>query len=464
MQSIGLIIAILVIIWAGYCIAKKAYPAATLFVAGVVLLTIAVALDIEPGLALKKGTGSIFFDIYKVCEDVFKTTLGGLGLNIMIMGGFAKYMDKLDAGQALYDVVGRPLKGIKNPYLLVCMGYLVSQVMGMAIPSAAALGLLLMVTLYPVLIRAGVSRMTAVCTIAASRFFDLGPGSANCMLTAKVSGIEWAEYFLGYQMKVYWAMLIVLLISLYFSQKYWDKKDGPDPEFEAIRAKFQAEAEHKAKVPKIFALLPMIPLFILLIFNPVVIGHWGIKIKVGVPSAIILTMGIAMIFEWIRSRKGAQVLDGVKVFFQGMGSTFAVVVSLIVAGQVFGKGLISIGAVNALITGVESMGLGVGFLVIMMGLIIGVVAFLMGSGNAPFFSFAAIVPEIAARYGVNTAAMLLPLQTMTGLGRTMSPVTGAIVAVSGIAGVSPFHVVKRNMVPLLIQVVVTYIMTFTVIL
>ena len=81
----------------------------------------------------------------------------------------------------------------------------------------------------------------------------------------------------------------------------------------------------------------------------------------------------------------------------------------------------------------------------------------MGSGNAPFFSFAAIVPEIAARYGVNTAAMLLPLQTMTGLGRTMSPVTGAIVAVSGIAGVSPFHVVKRNMVPLLIQVVVTYV-------
>ncbi|MCF0254247.1 MAG: C4-dicarboxylate transporter, partial [Duodenibacillus sp.] len=44
----------------------------------------------------------------------------------------------------------------------------------------------------------------------------------------------------------------------------------------------------------------------------------------------------------------------------------------------------------------------------------------------------------------------------SALGRTMSPVTGAIVAVCGIAGVSPFQVVKRNMVPLLIQVVVTY--------
>jgi DcuC family C4-dicarboxylate transporter len=38
------------------------------------------------------------------------------------------------------------------------------------------------------------------------------------------------------------------------------------------------------------------------------------------------------------------------------------------------------------------------------------------------------------------------------------------VAVSGIAGVSPFQVVKRNMVPMLIQIVVAYIMTFAVIL
>lgn len=464
MQTIGLILTLIIIVWAAYSIGKKGYAAATLLIAGIVLLSLSVMLGTSPGIELKKSTGSVFFNIFQVCENVFKSNLGGLGLNIMIMGGFAKYMDLLNAGRALYDVVGGPLKYIKNPYLLACMGFIVSQIMGMAIPSAAALGLMLMVTLYPVLIRAGVSRMTAVCTIAASRFFDLGPGSANCMLSAKVAGIEWAEYFIGYQMKVYWAMLIVLLISLYFSQKYWDKKEGPDPEYEALRLKFQQEAESSSPTPKIYAVLPMIPLVILLIFNPVVIGHWGYKIKVGVPGAIVLSMMIAMAFEWIRTRKGFDVLAGMKVFFQGMGSTFAIVVSLIMAGEVFGKGLIAIGAVGSLISGTESMGLGVGFLVLAMGLVIGVVAFLMGSGNAPFFSFAAIIPEIAARYGVNSAAMLLPLQTMTGIGRTMSPVTGAIVAVSGIAGVSPFRVVKRNAVPLLIQIVVTYIMTFTVIL
>ncbi|WP_279177446.1 C4-dicarboxylate transporter DcuC [Sutterella wadsworthensis] len=148
----------------------------------------------------------------------------------------------------------------------------------------------------------------------------------------------------------------------------------------------------------------------------------------------------------------------------GMGKYFAVVVTLIVAGQVFGKGLTAIGAVNALIAGAESMGLGVMSLIIVMGVIIGIIAFLMGSGNAPFYSFASIAPAIAEKFGVHAADVLLPLQTMTGFGRTMSPVTGGIVAVAGMAGVSPFRVVKRNMVPLLCCCVVNFLVVYLFIL
>ena len=96
--------------------------------------------------------------------------------------------------------------------------------------------------------------------------------------------------------------------------------------------------------------------------------------------------------------------------------------------------------------------------------LLGIVAFLMGSGNAPFFSFAALIPGIASKFGVHSADMLLPLQTMTGFGRTLSPVTGAIVAVAGIAGVSPFRLVKRNAVPLLLCILLNYILTFVVVL
>lgn len=91
-------------------------------------------------------------------------------------------------------------------------------------------------------------------------------------------------------------------------------------------------------------------------------------------------------------------------------------------------------------------------------------AFLMGSGNAPFYSFASIAPAIAEKFGVHAADVLLPLQTMTGFGRTMSPVTGGIVAVAGMAGVSPFRVVKRNMVPLLCCCVVNFLVVYLFIL
>lgn len=97
MGAIANTIAIVVIVCVGYLIIKKVYPTAVLMIAGLVLLCCAVLLDVEPGLALKKGTGSEFFDIFKIIQDVFSTTLGGLGLNIMCMGGFAKYMDKLEA-------------------------------------------------------------------------------------------------------------------------------------------------------------------------------------------------------------------------------------------------------------------------------------------------------------------------------------------------------------------------------
>ena len=197
----------------------------------------------------------------------------------------------------------------------------------------------------------------------------------------------------------------------------------------------------------------------------IVTEYFGLPtIKLGIPAAVIITIFVSMIFEYIRKREFVEVMASMKVFFEGMGKYFAVVVTLIVAGQVFGKGLTAIGAVNALIAGAESMGLGVMSLIIVMGVIIGIIAFLMGSGNAPFYSFASIAPAIAEKFGVHVADVLLPLQTMTGFGRTMSPVTGGIVAVAGMAGVSPFRVVKRNMVPLLCCCVVNFLVVYLFIL
>ena len=65
-------------------------------------------------------------------------------------------------------------------------------------------------------------------------------------MACKTAGIEWADYFLNWQMGIYWALLPTMLVTMYFAQKYWDKREGLDPDFEALREKFrQEEADHE---------------------------------------------------------------------------------------------------------------------------------------------------------------------------------------------------------------------------
>lgn len=459
---IGLIVIALVVT----LLLKGYYPQAILFMGGVLLLTCTAIFGWGDLLNAKQTTNFIGFDIFKVFSTGFSSRIAGLGLTLMAIGGFSRYMEHVGASAALFSVFEKPLKLIKSPYVLLGASFLVSQIMVIFVPSHAGLALLLMVTLYPILIRSGVSPMSALGVIGCAQFVDVGPGSGNAILAAQTAGVDVSEYFVYYQLPLFVGVVIILTFVHMFVQRWWDKREGLDPDFEALREKFrQEEADDTNKAPKIYALLTVLPLFLLLTFNPIVTEYFGLPtIKLGIPAAVIITIFVSMIFEYIRKREFVEVMASMKVFFEGMGKYFAVVVTLIVAGQVFGKGLTAIGAVNALIAGAESMGLGVMSLIIVMGVIIGIIAFLMGSGNAPFYSFASIAPAIAEKFGVHAADVLLPLQTMTGFGRTMSPVTGGIVAVAGMAGVSPFRVVKRNMVPLLCCCVVNFLVVYLFIL
>ena len=76
-----------------------------------------------------------------------------------------------------------------------------------------------------------------------------------------------------------------------------------------------------------------------------------------------------------------------------------------------------------------------------------------GSGDAATMAFNEAVTPHAAEFGMQTHA-LGGLAFLTGaLGRTSSPIAGAMVIVSGIAMVSPMEVVKRTALPVFAAVV-----------
>jgi DcuC family C4-dicarboxylate transporter len=450
----GLVLAAVVTAWLIYMIARRYKPQAILLIAGLSLMLGAAILKTGPILGAKETTGLIWFDPFEVVKNLMSTRTAGLGMMLMAVGGFARYMEHVGASKALFALVASPLRWIRSPYVLLVIAFFITQILVLFIPSHAGLGLLLMVTMYPILIRKGVSRLSALSVIGCCQFIDHGPGSGNEILAAATAKLHPATYFVKYQLPITIPIIVAVAATHFVVQRWWDKRENQAAEdLQAGPVK-----EETDRPPLIYAILPVVPLLLILGFSPL----FKSRITMDVITAMIISALISLGFEYVRLRDAQAVLGSLQLFFDGMGKTFAVVVSLIVCGEVFANGLIKIGAVDRLIAAAQSAGFGLRSMIIAGSLIIAGSAFLMGSGNAAFFSFAALGPKIAEHLGVPTVTLLLPMQIMTSFGRTVSPITAAIVAIAGVAGVSPFQVVKRTAIPMAVAGVVNIVVDFMV--
>ena len=438
---LSLVVALLTTIVVAWLIIKRMKPQAVLFAGGIFLLAVAILMG-YPVLDAKKSTGLSWFDIFKFIEDVFSNRAAGIGLMIMTVGGFAKYMDYIGASRSLVYIASKPLSMVKSPYVLLGISYIIGQLLNIVIPSAAGLCVLLMATMYPVLVNLGVSRLSAAAVVATTPCLDLGPASGSAVFAAKTAG----------QIPIAVVTMVTIAVSHYFVQRYFDRKEGLEPQ------KLQAVSAHESETenlpPKIYALLPMIPIIFVLVFSKLGIS----SIKMSVVTAMIISIFIAMILEVIRTRRPMEVCKNIQVFFDGMGHLFATVVTLIVAGETFAYGLTKIGAIDMIIKGAQGSGFGAIGVTLIMTLIVAIAAVIMGSGNAPFYSFGALVPDIAKGLSMMPAVMITPMQMASSIARSASPITAAVVAVAGVADVSPVDLVKRTAIPMGIALVVSFLM------
>lgn len=448
---LSLVVALLTTIVVAWLIIKRMKPQAVLFAGGIFLLAVAILMG-YPVLDAKKSTGLSWFDIFKFIEDVFSNRAAGIGLMIMTVGGFAKYMDYIGASRSLVYIASKPLSMVKSPYVLLVISYIIGQLLNIVIPSAAGLCVLLMATMYPVLVNLGVSRLSAAAVVATTPCLDLGPASGSAVFAAKTAGLDVADYFVAEQIPIAVVTMVTIAVSHYFVQRYFDRKEGLEPQ------KLQAVSAHESETenlpPKIYALLPMIPIIFVLVFSKLGIS----SIKMSVVTAMIISIFIAMILEVIRTRRPMEVCKNIQVFFDGMGHLFATVVTLIVAGETFAYGLTKIGAIDMIIKGAQGSGFGAIGVTLIMTLIVAIAAVIMGSGNAPFYSFGALVPDIAKGLSMMPAVMITPMQMASSIARSASPITAAVVAVAGVADVSPVDLVKRTAIPMGIALVVSFLM------
>lgn len=459
---VGLLIAGIVVIAAGYLIGKKCYAPAVFFFAGGIMLAVAHLLGMKPLLDPKLSMNIFVFDLFDVIRRAFSGRMPNLGLVIMSIAGFSKLMDHIKASDALFAVVSAPLRRIENPYILLMASFWVIQFLSIFIPSAAGLSVLLMVTIYPILVRKGVSRLSALAIIGTARTLTIGPASPNMIFGSNLLKMDVGTYFIEYQLPLLGPLLLILFVSEFFTQRFWDKKEGPD--LEGINAlEGLKEYDGSTMPPRFYALLPLLPLVLIVVCSPIVTSYFSLpKIKLDVATAMFMSIFISVSIEMVRKLSVGPVLASMKPLFEQMGKTFGLVIVLIIAAEVFAKGIMNLGAISTMVDAAKSAGFGIKVLTVCACLIVFGSAFLMGSGNAAFFAFAALVPDVAATFAIPGIFIMMPIDFMSAFGRTMSPVFGATVATSGMAGTSPFTLAKRQAIPCLLLMIFCPILTFLI--
>lgn len=447
MNNIGAILSLIVIVVTARLLLKKYNPHAVLLLAGLFMLVLAILLKLNMP-PLSKSTGFTGFDLFKYIKESFGKTNVGVGLMIMAIGGFVAYIDKIGASNALVYVAMKPLKLFKSrPYLAASLVIPIGQILFVAIPSAAGLGLLLMASLFPILTNLGVSRLSAVSVITASTAFGIGPASAITASATSIIDMDTISFFVGHQIPLVIPLSISMMISYYFVNRYFDKKN-PEVTKEQTNVKTTS-----LTAPLVYAIIPILPIILLIVFSQL-FNIFNTPITLDTTTAMFISLFIALIFEFIRTKSIKQVFDSLTIFWTGMGNIFKSVVTLIIAADIFAKGLISLGFIDGLINVSQNLGLNAVGISIVMIIMIFLASMLMGSGNASFFAFGPLVPKIAAKLGVESASIILPMQLSASMGRTVSPVAGVIIAVSEIAGVTTLALVKRNLIPLTVALII----------
>ena len=433
-----LIIGLIAIVLVAYYIVKGYSATGVLMFGGLVLLFISVLMGHSILPEGVKSTGSTYFDILEYVKYLLGNRGGGLGLMIMVLCGFSVYMTHLGANDVVVKLVSKPLKNIRSPYILMVFAYFLACLMSLAVSSATGLGVLLMATLFPVMVNVGISRGAAAAICASPISIILSPTSGDVVLSAEISKIPLGEFAFGTALPVSIFAILGIAVAHFFWQRYLDKKEG-------VQVERMNADEIKTTAPNYYAILPLLPIIGVLVFD----GKWGLP-NLHIVTVMVLCFIITATVDFLRSFNAKQTFDNLVVAYRGMADAFAGVVMLLVAAGVFAQSLSTIGFITNLIDSAQTFGGSAFFMMLVLAVITILATMATGSGNAAFYAFAELIPKLATQMGVNPAFLTIPMLQASNLGRGLSPVSGVVVAVSGMGKISPFEIVKRMSVPMLV--------------
>ncbi|MCI8333970.1 MAG: C4-dicarboxylate transporter DcuC [Lachnospiraceae bacterium] len=444
---------------------KKMDIKITLLLMGIILMFVGLGLGTPIGGEEFASTGAVWLDPLKVIADQFKSTISSAGFIILILGGYSAYMSAIKANNVTVSVLTKPIARIKSVYILVPLVFLLGNLLSLVVPSASNLAIILLATLYPILIQAGMSTLTAAGIIATTATIVPTPlGSDNVAIaaelaqTAEYAGMTATDYVFRYHAMVSIPTLLFMAVVHYFWQKYCDKK-SKDTVADLEKIEKVEEVQGGALFRTVYAILPLLPILLLILVFALQ-KMTGLKIDISVEVATLFSFVIAILCELIRNRNAKATLNATESFFKGMGGSMPIV-ALLVAGTIFVTGLKSIGLIAALqsaMTGMQGSGMGFVLPLLLVGLT-ALIVLLSGSGTALFFAMVPLMVPLASAAGISVFAVSVPMGLAGNLLRAVSPVSAVVMIVAGSVKREPLAIVKRTSVPMIAGTVLMFILS-----
>lgn len=453
----NILLTLLVIAALAYLIMKKNYPIMVLLGTGIVVLLV-YTLITGTSVIADGGSGNAIIDVFEYVRVKFAAAFTTHGIVLMPVVGYAAYMNAIGASKLLATEAIRPFRKVKSPYFVIIIAVLLGGILRLAIPSQTGLLALFMVTIYPVMPAASMSNAAAASACVVATAFDWGPA---CPTTAQVIALSTeqnqTELFINYQMGIFFAGLAVTAILAFVINMVFDKKEkyviGSD------RNLIELKEEEVNNIPKFYAVLPLIPLVLMIICSKAVLG----SVQITAFGATMISLVFVVILELIRHKSLKKAFDGTKEQFMGMGKCFGEMICLIASASVFAGGLQMIGGITAIskwLVGAQLPGILMILAVVVMEILMTVVI----ASNVPSTTtFSPFITSIAKAAGYANESVLLPVELASGLSRSFSPISAAMVFTSSYTKVNAGELIKRNAVPLLGGLLTVILLSVTII-
>lgn len=435
-------------------ISKKFYTATSMLLIAITTL-IVYSLVTKSSILGEDTCGSNIIDVFEFAKTKFVSTFTSNGIIMLPVFGYSIYMNKIGASKLFALLGSQPVKKFKQPYFVgIPVGLILAALVRLAIPSHTGVCTLLLTTLFPILVSAGMSRITAASVILIGSSFDWGPAdSVTSILLTNSEGVGSAmslsDYAFSYQFKVFPVAIIVTIIVLCLLSKRLDAKEG------FVAEELETSSPKELGLPMYYAILPMLPLIFMILFSKFIIK----SISISAFAASILSFFITIILESINKKDVKAAIAESKTQFEGMGKCYIDIVSTISCASVFAGAITTLGGFKVISAWIQKASISP---IIILVIVIALVILMTAVTTSSTAALQALVPfaySVSQATGQTTPWYLTPLMYATGAGRSISPISPAPLVCAGEAGVDVIKLTKRCWIPLLSGQIVMLVMS-----